>query len=77
LFFCFVLREEQFNYFGGFGKGEIKEGFHLDEMQSHFPADGLVAVDVGHVLDIRFAFHVLERRRRDHHHPQIATCWVH
>ena len=46
---------------------------YLDEMECHFPADGLVAVDVSHVLDIRFAFHMLKRRRRDHHYPQIAT----
>ena len=43
-------------------------------MKGHFPADGLVAVNVGHVFDVRLALHVLKRRRRDDHHPQIATC---
>jgi len=45
----------------------------LDEVEQHLPTNGLVAMDIAHVLHIRLAHHVLVRRRADHHHPQIPA----
>ena len=45
-----------------------------DEVEHELPAHDLVAVHIGHVLDVGLADHVLVGRAGDDHHPHLATC---
>lgn len=53
--------------------GSVARHEILNEMQHQLLADRLVAMDIGNVLDVRLADHVLVRRRGHHDHPQIAA----
>ncbi len=47
-----------------------------DEVQEQLPPDRLVAVHVGHVLDVGLPHHVLVGGAGDHHHPHLTALQV-